>query len=171
MDHHQNISIAALLYLNEMITAAQCAQLPARAIELLLDDGDIRRAIKPRPGLRGLMVLKPQRYVLLNAVSNLLESSFFQRMEAGARCQHPAADIHPYRVGHNHPIRSQHAADGHPVTFVAVRHDRDPLVGKRQISEVARLRQRSFVNHIDPELDRQSFSKDKPGHENTSLPL
>ncbi len=160
MDHQPDKAVITLLNLDEMVAAAQRAELVARREELCLNNGDIRCAVETVPWLWVRVMFEAYGYFGADDGQNLLQRVGADLLQAGAHGRHTAADIHPDGIGDDHIPRGEHAANGHAVTGVGVGHHGHPAKGEGQVGQVARLLQGGRVDIRRPQFDGNALGGD-----------
>jgi hypothetical protein len=103
---------------------------------------------------RAAMMLESERNGAAQSRENPTELSGIEFGQAGARHLHAATDIHPDRVGNDHPDGGQNAANGHAIADVGISHNGDMVKGAGQISQISGLVQGLLVEMVQPKEDR-----------------
>ncbi len=153
MEHHPNGAISVEAKLDEVVSAAEGADLITRATFEVVD-GAIEHppfveenSRRRRQGL--LVAVEPDRDHLLDQASQRCQvRRQILGPEVGPARAHPAANIHADRGGRNGALHRDHAADGRSLSEVHVRHHGNVMEHPRQLRDVAELGQ-GLRLHLD----------------------
>ena len=164
VDHDPDMAVVAQLNLDEVVAAAERAELEQAAFILAGDDRQLLFRASPAelrhpPARLRFLVVRQSRAGRSGGWPGGSFSAAACRWPAArsAPCAHPAADIHPHRVGDDHTLGRRHPADGHAVANMGVGHDRHMVEEKGQIGEILGLLQGVEVDIAQPEFDRLFF--------------
>ncbi|MPN10922.1 hypothetical protein SDC9_158219 [bioreactor metagenome] len=192
MDHHAQESLFIRLQLDEVIPAAERPCLKIGFIQYigkLLGCSHLFLFFQI-PGKLPDSFACLFAFVLLMAVRNAAQNSVDDGLRQfplgrltrnkdfhgniGLHKSHATADIGPNRIRDDHPFSSQDASDGHAVPSVGIRHERDVLVGERQIGQIFCLFQTNPIQLaciLKPNFDRDFLFRWFVQREHISSPM
>ena len=166
MYHNPEETLRVPLQLDKVVAAAECAYLlGGRGIltgyhrELV----HIETLWHECRVLGGLVMVEAEGNLLSDAAHELLSEHVpgdILRTEGSLHRAHPAADVHPDSVGDDGAFRCQHAAYGHALAPVHVRHECQVVEDEGEGGKVHYLLHPVRVHMLRPDLYGRSVQLD-----------